>query len=110
MEKYNAELKKDLDKLKDYESNLYSEKENDEREGYDDYEFDDDFNFDDNEDWGLDEDDLKFEQSELNNLSSIIYISELTNSINEGLLDTDLDGIVYNNIFKFDNEYSSDFC
>ena len=41
----------------------------------DDYEFDDDFNFDDNEDWGLDEDDLKFEQSELNNLSSIIYIS-----------------------------------
>ena len=104
MEKYNAELKKDLDKLKDYESNLYSEKENDEREGYDDYEFDDDFNFDDNEDWGLDEDDLKFEQSELNNLSSIIYISELTNSINEGLLDTDLDGIVYNNIFKFDND------
>lgn len=103
MERYNAELKKDLDKLKDYERNLYSEKENDDREDYDDYEFDDDFDFDFGDDeWDTDESQL--ESSQLNNLASVLYISELVQNINEGLLDTDLDGVVYNNIFKFDND------
>lgn len=103
MERYNAELKKDLEKLKDYERNLYSEKENDEREDYSDYEFDDDFDFDfGDDDWDLDESQL--ESSQLNNLASILYLSELVENINEGLLDTDLDGVVYNNIFKFDND------
>ena len=107
MEKYSDELKKDLDKLKEYERNLYSEEENDEREyssyEYDDNDLDDDWDFGDS-DWGLDDDDLKFSESQLTDLASIIYISELVENINEGLIDTNLDGIVYDNIFKFDND------
>ena len=95
MNRYLDALKKDLDKLKDYERNLYSEEENDERD-YADYEFDDD------DEWNFEDDEWDVEEA--TQLSSVLYISDLVNNINEGLIDTDLDGIVYNNIFKFDND------
>lgn len=89
LEKYLKELKNDLEKLKDYERTLYSEKENDERDTNDD-DFDDDFGFDD---------DFNFDEA-----ARIIYISNLMESISENLVDTDVDGIVYNNIFKLNND------
>ena len=102
LKKYLDELKKDLDKIKAYERDLYSEEENEERQEDDDmedYDFDDDFDFDDDEDWDLDD----IDESTIN-LASIEYISSIVSNINEALIDTDLDGIVYNNIFRFDND------
>lgn len=99
MDRYLKALNKDLETLTEYERNLYTDEENDERD-FSNYEFDDDFNF--NDDWDLDNDFL--EQNQLHNIAAIITISELVESINEGLLDTDIDGIIYNNIFKFDND------
>ena len=94
LEKYKAELEKDFKKIKEYENNLYTDEENDERgsNSYDD--FDDDWDFDDGE----------FDDIDFNEMAAIVHISNLEQSIMEGLLDADLDGIVYNNIFKLDND------
>lgn len=89
LNKYLDELKKDYSKIKDYENNLYSSDENDNRDTS--TELYDDDNIDDF-DFGFDE------------AASIIYISNIMQSISEGLLDDNIDGIVYNNIFKLDND------
>lgn len=102
LNKYLEALKKDLKKIKEYEEDLYTDNENDERHE-NDYEFDDDDT--DLDDWDLDDDDdWNFDESQLIKSSSIIYISELVNSINEALLDDNIDGVVYNNIFKFNDD------
>jgi hypothetical protein len=104
MDKYLSELKKDLDKIKEYERNLYSDTENDERD-FADYEFDDDEDWDFGDDeWNFDDDEFSESAKLINNMASIIRISDLVSDINEGLVDRDLDGIVYDNIFKFDND------
>ena len=97
LESYLKELKEDLEKLETYERNLYSEKENDERDearwaseysNSDSDDLDDDFNFD-----------FDFEEA-----ASIICISKYMERIHENLLDDSVEGIVYNNIFKLDND------
>lgn len=101
LEKYLQELKKDLEKLEYQEKDLYTDDENDQRDeekyASGDYNFDDDdFNFD----FGDDEfGDLDFEEA-----ASAILMSDMVSSIQEALLDTDIDGIVYNNIFKLSND------
>lgn len=93
-EKYLEELNKDLTKIKDYERELYTEEENDERE-YADYDFgdDDDFDFD------FDDDEFNFEE-----VAAIQIISSQIDALSEALIDDTVDGIVYNNIFKLDND------
>lgn len=102
LQKYLDELNKDLNKIKEYEENLYSDQENDERiyNSIDDDEYadDDDFNFD----W--DDDEFSFDESQLNNMASIIYISELTNTVHEGLIDDNVDRIIFGNVFKLNND------
>lgn len=105
LEKYANELKKDYTKLKTFENNLYSDEDNYERDtttdisgqdtsaGDDDFGFDFDFDDDDDDD----EDDEDIEEA-----AAIIYCADILSSISEGLIDTDLDGIVHNNIFKLD--------
>lgn len=96
LEAYLKELEKDLDKLETYERDLYSEKENDERDEArwasesDDDDFE--FNFDDDENFDFDE------------AASILCISKYMSSIHENLIDDSVDGIIYNNIFKLDND------
>lgn len=103
LQKYLDELNKDLKKINEYENDLYSDEENDERiynsDDFDDeYADDDDFNFD----W--DDDDISFDESQLNNMASIIYISELASTVHEGLIDDNIDGIVFGNVFKMSND------
>lgn len=99
LEKYLQELKKDLEKLEYKEKDLYTDDENDQRDeekyASGDYN-DDDFDFD----FGDDEfGDLDFEEA-----ASVILMNDMVSSIQEALLDTDIDGIVYNNIFKLSND------
>lgn len=94
LEKYKEELEKDLKKIKTYEDNLYTDDENDERKAGEYEDFDDDWDFEPSE----------FDDADFNEMASIIHIANLESSIMEGLLDQDLDGIVYNNIFKLDND------
>ena len=107
LEKYLEELKKDKQKIADYENNLYSDEENDERMysnmddddddfgDYGDFDLGDDFDWDD-DDWDT------FDEAQLNSLASIMKISELVESINESLLvsDKEIDGVIFDNIFK----------
>ena len=99
LEKYLEELNKDLKKLEEYERTNYSDEENDERD-MEKYasEYDDD-----DDDWGLD-DDWDLDYDDLEEAGRVICISNLMTSISEGLIDTNVDGIVYNNIFKLDND------
>lgn len=101
LQKYLDELKKDLEKIKQYENDLYTDDENDERmysdTDYDDYD-DDDFEFDD-EDFG----DLDFEE-----MAYIQCISDQMSTLSEALIYDTVDGIVCNNIFKFDNDSIDD--
>lgn len=94
LQKYLNELEKDLDKIKQYQSNLYTDEENDERDLYD---FDDDFDFDFDED-------SEFNESQLIQLSSVIAIGNLVSSINEALLDNNLTDIINNNLSRFNDE------
>ena len=98
LEKYKKELEKDLEKIKDYESNLYSDEENDKRNDDNDYKFDNDFDFDfdDDDDFGLSE-------SQLINCATISIISELMQSLSEANIE-DVDGMVANNIYKFSDD------
>lgn len=98
LEKYLEELNKDYAKIKEYENNLYSDEENYDRDTSTEYNgnnSDDDFNFDDEfDDWDID-----FEEA-----ASIIYISEMMESISEGLIDDNIDGIIFKNLYKLDND------
>ena len=100
LERYKKELKKDLEKIKDYERNLYSDEENDKRDKDDNtsYEFDDDFDFDFDED-----DDFGLSESQLINCATIKIISELMQSIQESNIDN-VDEMVANNIYKLSND------
>lgn len=98
LQKYLDELNKDYAKIKEYENNLYSEDENYDRDTSTEYDKDKDdeldFDFDDDfDDWDID-----FEEA-----ASIIYISELMQSISEGLVDDNVEGIVFKNLYKLDN-------
>lgn len=95
LQKYLDELNKDYAKIKEYENNLYSDDENYDRDTSTEYnsneEEDDDLDFDD---WDID-----FEEA-----ASIIYISDVMESITEGLIDDNVEGIVFNNLYKLDND------
>lgn len=96
LQKYLDELNKDYGKIKEYENNLYSDEENYERDTSTEYNKDDEFD----DDFGLDDwDDFDFEEA-----ASIVYISDLMESISEGLIDDNIEGIVFNNIYKLDND------
>ena len=99
LEKYLEELKKDKEKIEYYEREHYTDKENDERDEEKwASEFDSDssdIDFDD--DWG--DDDWDFEE-----MAKATLASNIVQAISESLIDTDIDGIVYNNIFKLDND------
>lgn len=92
LEKYLAELNKDYAKIKEYENNLYTDEENYERDTSTEYNGEEDNDFDD---W----DDFDFEEA-----ASIIYIADIMQSINESLIDDNIDGIVSKNIYKLDND------
>lgn len=99
-QKYLDELKKDYEKIKLYENDLYSDDENYERDTSTQYNGKDDNSdlddlFGDDDDW----DDLDFEEA-----ASIVYISDLVESIAEGLIDKNVDGVVMGNIYKLDND------
>lgn len=98
LNKYLDELKKDLEKLEYYERDLYTDEENDERDeekyASGDYgDFDDDWDFND-DDWDTD-----FEE-----MGKAILMSDIVQSISEALIDDTVDGVVYNNIFKLDDD------
>ena len=100
-EKYIEELKKDLSKIKEFENSLYTDEENDEREeNKSSYKYDDDFD--------IDFDNDTFDESQLNNIASILTISELLYNLSESLINNNVDGIVYKNIFKFPNDVIDD--
>jgi hypothetical protein len=95
IKKYIEELNKDYSKIKEYENDLYSEDENYDRDTSTEYNKDsedDDFDFDD---W----DDFDFEEA-----ASIVYISDIMESISEGLIDDNVEGIIFNNLYKLDND------
>ena len=97
LEKYLNELNKDYTKIKEYENNLYSEDENYERDTSTEYNNDsEDDDWDDFDDW----DDLDIDLEEA---ASIIYISDMMESISEGLIDNNVDGIIFKNLYKLDN-------
>lgn len=91
LEKYLSELEKDYSKIKEYENNLYSEEENYDRDTSTEYNKEDEFDFD-FDDWDLEE------------AASIIYIADTMESISEGLIDDNVEGIVFKNIYKLDND------
>lgn len=97
LEKYLNELNKDYTKIKEYENNLYSDDENYDRDTSTEYngETDDEWDFDDDFDnWDID-----FEEA-----ASIIYISDMMSSISEGLIDDNVEGIIFKNLYKLDND------
>ena len=102
--KYKDALKKDLEKIKSYERELYSDEENDERDMAS-YDYDDDFDFGDDDfdfDFG-DDDDFGLSESQVNNCATIMMISSLMESLQEADIE-DVDGMVANNIYKFSND------
>lgn len=92
LQKYFDELNKDYAKIKEYENNLYSEDENYDRDTSTEYNKEDD------------DLDLNFDDWDLEEAASIIYISEVMESISEGLIDNNVDGIVFKNLYKLDND------
>ena len=101
LEKYLAELNKDYAKIKDYENNLYSDDENDERDTSTEYGKDDDFDFDFGDEFDLDD---EWDTDDFEEAASIIYISDMMESISEGLIDNNVEGIVFKNLYKLDND------
>lgn len=98
--KYNDYLKKDLQKIKDYEKEYYTDEENDERDSSS-YDYDDDFDYNDDFDFG--DDDFGLTESQVNNCATIMMISSLLNSLYEADIE-DVDGMVAKNIYKFSND------
>lgn len=98
--KYNDLLKKDLEKIKSYSRDLYSDEENDERDSSS-YDYDDDF--DNNDDFDFGDDDFGLSESQVNNCATIMMISSLLNSLYEADIE-DVDGMVAKNIYKFSND------
>jgi hypothetical protein len=98
--KYNDLLKKDLEKIKSYSRDLYSDEENDERDSSS-YDYDDDF--DNNDDFDFGDDDFGLSESQVNNCATIMMISSLLNSLYEADVE-DVDGMVAKNIYKFSND------
>lgn len=109
LEKYLDQLKKDLDKIEYHARSYYSDEENDERDmknyEYDSDIDDSDWDFGDDSEWG----DINIEQQNMiTNAASIILISELVESIEQGLQTDDIDGIIKNNIVRFDDDTIDD--
>ena len=108
-EKYLKKLQDDLGKIETYEYNLYTDKENEEKYNYDDeYDSDNDFDgdWDDDEDW---DDDL--EESALLTMGAIIEAGEissiiLSKPINGGV--ENIDGVIFDNIFKMVDNNKND--
>ena len=93
LEKYLEELNKDYAKIKEYENNLYTDDENYERDTSTEYNGEDED--DDFDDW----DDFDFEEA-----ASIVYIADIMQSIQESLINDNIDGIVNKNVYKLDND------
>lgn len=93
LQKYLNELNKDLEKIKEYRNNLYTDEENDERDMYD---FDDDFDFEY-------DDDSEFNESQLIQLSSVIAIGDLVSSVYESLANNKISDIINENVSRFDD-------
>ena len=103
--RYKEELIKEVKKLREYENNIYSDEENDERDDvYKSYDGDDDdFDFDfGDDDWDDDWDDLK--ESAIRDIASVIVIENLMTDLNQKLISDNIDGIACNNIFKLSND------
>ena len=95
LEKYLDELNKDYAKIKEYENDLYSEEENYDRDTSTEYNKDGDDDLDlDFDDWDID-----FEEA-----ACVVIISEMMESISEGLIDDNVEGIVFKNLYKLDND------
>ena len=107
--KYRKELEKDLEKIERYENNIYTDEENDEKDEKREKEDDksgyssrgSSSSSDDDDDWDLDDDWDDFEESVINPMASIVYISELMTSLSESTIDDNVDGVVFDNIYKF---------
>lgn len=97
LQKYIDELNKDYAKIKEYENDLYSEEENDERDTSTEYGKEDG-------DWDFDLGDDDWDLNDLDEAASIIYISDMMQSISEGLINDNIDGIVFKNLYKLDND------
>lgn len=98
-QKYIELLKKDLEKIRMNNIENYTDDENDNRDAYgyeDNYgeEPDDDFGLDDSE-W-----DVELESG----FKNIIACANKMESIHEGLIDKDVDGVISNNILRMDPE------
>lgn len=104
--RYKEELVKEAKKLREYENNIFSDEENDERADkdniYKSYDDNDDFDFGIDNDW--DDDWGDFDESTIRDISSIIIIEELMSDLNQKLISDNIDGIVCNNIFKLNND------
>lgn len=93
LQKYLDELNKDYKKIKEYENDLYSADENYDRDTSTEYNTD----YDSDDDFDLGDFDLE-------EMASIVYISDMMESISEGLVDDNVEGIVFKNIYKLDND------
>lgn len=82
--KYRDAIQSDLYKIEQYADSLYTDEENNKR--YD-------------EKYGLD-----FDEACLNDVACAIIISDYMTNITENLIDTNIDGIIFNNIFKLSND------
>lgn len=102
LNRYLDQLKKDLDKIEMYERDQYSDDENEERDEkkWDSIDSDDndfDFDFDDDDDW-----------DDIEEVASAVVIANYMTSITEMVTDANVDGIIYDNIFKLSNDNIDD--
>lgn len=98
--KYKDQLKKDAEKIRQYDSSNFTDEENDNRDTYG-YSFDsDDFDFDfDDDDFNMDD----WEESAKYAASSIL-ISSILESVAEVVQDKDVNAIIRDNIMKLPND------
>lgn len=103
--RYKVELVKDAKKIHEYETSLYTDQENDERDVYSYNPGGEDEDLGDFDmDWGDDDEwDTDFDEGVID-ISAAMVISELVSSLNEFVVDDDLDGMVSRTVFKMDND------
>ena len=97
LNKYSKRLNSGLDKIKRYYDDTFSEDDQFEK-----YEFDEDSEEATLDNQNSEENDI--EGSGLVEAATIVMISNLVESVSEGLIDTNVDGLVCGNVYKFDND------
>lgn len=100
-QKYIELLKKDLEKIRNSNMGNYTDEENDNRDAYG---YEDNYGEDvDTDDFGLDDSEWDIEIEGV-----VVSIADKLESISEGLIDKDIDGVICNNILKMNpNELDS---